>query len=92
MSDRVNQAKEVLLRALDMLDYAERSIEGEADRVDLIVVFATGRADEQGIWHEYRGWVNTPGPKWAHEKLLEDAALSQASYDIKVDRPDDDER
>lgn len=71
----IDKAKETLLRALDELEDAERTLEAQPDRVDLIVVYSIGR-DPQGddAWHEVGGWASTAGPKWLHAAMMRRAA------------------
>jgi hypothetical protein len=88
----ISQAKDTLLRALDQLEQAERDLNGEAERVDLIVTYSIGR--DLGIegWDEVTGWACTPGPKWLHAALLNRAAGAQADAAVAIDdQPEDDE-
>jgi hypothetical protein len=70
----VDNAKTTLLRALDELAKAEDDLNGEAHRVDLVVVYSIGRENGDGAWHEIGGWASTAGPKWLHAAMLRRAA------------------
>lgn len=77
------KAKDTLLRALDQLEKAEQTLEGEPDRVDLVVVYSIGRdPDGDDAWHEVGGWAATAGPKWVHAALLDRCAeaFSESAY------------
>lgn len=71
----IDKAKDTLLRALDQLEQAEQDLEGEPDRVDLVVVYSIGRDHQgDGAWHEVGGWASTSGPQWLHAAMLRRAA------------------
>ena len=80
----INKAKEALLNALDQLDQAEKDLGGEAERVDLVVVYSIGRGEDDG-WHEIGGWSTTSGPKWLHVSLMRRAADAQEEAIVAVD-------
>lgn len=84
-------AKASLLRALEQLDAAERDLDGgEADSVDLVIVYSIGRdLDDEGGWHEIGGWVSTSGPKWMHAAMLRHAARAQDETYAQDDDEDD---
>lgn len=84
----VEEARAALLRALEELDKAEAELDGPADRVDLVVVYAVGRRHEDGEWHDVGGWSSTPGPKWAHAALLQRAADANLDAVSAVDDED----
>lgn len=84
-------AKATLLRALDQLEKAEADLDGNAERVDLVVIYSIGRRDGDDGWTEVSGWASTSGPKWIHAALLNRAADAQADAAHAVDdEPDDD--
>lgn len=88
----ISQAKDTLLRALDQLEQAERDLDGDAERVDLIVTYSIGRDRGPEGWDEVTGWACTPGPKWLHAALLNRAADAQADAAVAVDdEPEEDE-
>lgn len=72
----------------DQLEKAEQTLEGEPDRVDLVVVYSIGR-DPVGddAWHEVGGWAATAGPKWVHAALLDRCAEASASSAYAEDDP-----
>lgn len=81
-------ARDALVNALDELEEALADLEGEPERVDVVVVYSLGRETDDG-WHEVGGWSCTPGPKWAHAALLRRAADAHDDAARSVD--DDDE-
>lgn len=70
----IDEARDALLRALDSLNDAETILDGEPERVDLVVIYSVGRNARDGEWHDVGGWSSTPGAKWTHAALLRRAA------------------
>jgi hypothetical protein len=88
----IDEARATLLRVLDELEQAERTLDGAPERVDVAVVYSLGRADgDDGAWHEVGGWACTAGPKWLHAALLRRAADAQNDAAVAVDDEPDDE-
>jgi hypothetical protein len=87
MGIAIDQARAALMRALEQLDLAERDLEGEAERCDLVIVYSVGRreAADDGDWHEVAGWSSTPGPKWLHAALLRRAAEAHELTELSRD-------
>ena len=84
MSD-IHKAKDALLRALEQLDQGQEILEGEPDRVDLVVLYSMGRDHGDGGWHEIGGYLTTPGPKWVHASLCRRAADAQDDDAREID-------
>lgn len=85
----VAKTKDTLLRALDQLEQAERDLETEPDRVDLVVVYSIGSEGDDGAWHEIGGWSSTAGPKLLHAALLRRAADANDDSARAVDDDED---
>jgi hypothetical protein len=86
MGVAIDQARAALMRALEQLDLAERDLEDEAERCDLVIVYSVGRREEgNGDWHEVAGWSSTPGPKWLHAALLRRAADAHELTELSRD-------
>jgi hypothetical protein len=85
----IDQAKATLLSALDQLEQAEHDLEGQPDRVDLVVTYSMGRDLGEGEWAEVGGWASTPGPKWLHATLLRRAANAQEEASYAQDEADE---
>jgi hypothetical protein len=85
----IDEARAALMRALEQLEDAEGSLDGETERCDLVVVYSIGREADDGAWDEVGGWSSTAGPKWIHAALLRRAADAHDDAARAVD--DDDE-
>lgn len=90
-STAIEKAKDTLLRALEQLERAEADLDGEPDRVDLVVVYSIGRDSEDGAYHEVGGWSATSGPKWLHAAMLRRAADANDDAARAVDDEPEDE-
>lgn len=88
MTTVTDRARETLVRALDELDGAIADLGHEPERVDVVVTYSLGYADDAGAWRDVGGWACTPGPKWAHAALLTRAADAQADAAHAVDDED----
>jgi hypothetical protein len=89
MGTAIDEARAALMRALEQLEDAEGSLDGEAERCDLVVVYSIGREAGDSAWDEVGGWSSTAGPKWIHAALLRRAADAHDDAARAVDDDDD---
>lgn len=89
-SSAIDKAKETLLRSLDGLEKSEESLDGPAERVDVVVVYSMGRKTDDGGWEETMGWQATPGPQWIHAEMHRKAAQANDADWERVDPEEDD--
>lgn len=90
MTTPLEEARAVLLRALEQLDNATEELEGDPERLDLVVIYSAGRTDGEA-WHEIGGWSATAGPKWTHAALLRRAASAHDEAARSIDEETGDE-
>jgi hypothetical protein len=91
VSEQANRAKDALLLALECIDRAEEIIGGDAERVDVLIVYAVGRVND-GKWRSCDGWSSTASPSDTLADMAQRAAVDiQMALASSVKRHEDDD-
>lgn len=79
------EARQVLARALDVLDEASKECLTTPEQVHVVVIYSVWGLLDEKVQDEVGGFISSPGPAWLQAALLRKAARELETQD----RPED---